>query len=445
MKRLLFLVVLSAGLLTIPTGCKKSITSTAVTRNTGYLHQCVDKTTEIIIHDIFSPVVASRIYLYPSVALYETIRQDRPEFLSLAGQLHDLPEVPAAPKDPNLDLNLAGLHAYTTVAKALIFSETEMEDFRQGLYEELTSKGVSQEVFNASLAYGQTVADHILTWSRKDKYAETRSYPKFTVSKDPNRWQPTPPAYIEAVEPDWREIRPMVLDSASQFRPTPPTSFSTDSTSAFYKGALAVRDALKDDRENKLAIANFWDCNPYVMHQEGHLMFATKKITPGGHWVGITGQVCRQTGKDMVETAEAYVMVAIGLFDGFISCWDEKYRSNLIRPETYINRHIDQAWTPALQTPPFPEHTSGHSVISTASSEILSRMFGDTFAFQDSTEVAYALPVRSYASFRDAAAEASVSRFYGGIHYMPAIEAGVVQGRQVGELVLARVKTRKAE
>src|SRR5690606_12353464 len=150
--------------------------------------------------------------------------------------------------------------------------------------------------------------------------------------------------------------------------------------------ARDVHNALDEDRENRLAIANFWDCNTYVMHQEGHLMFATKKITPGGHRVGITGLVTRKTGQDMAATAEAYALVSIGLFDGFISCWDEKYRSNLVRPETYINRNIDSKWEPALQTPPFPEHTSGHSVISNASNVILTKMFGDNFAFDDSTE-----------------------------------------------------------
>ena len=196
------------------------------------------------------------------------------------------------------------------------------------------------------------------------------------------------------------------------------------------------------DTENKLAIASFWDCNPYVMHQEGHMMFATKKITPGGHWMGIVGLATRKANCDMVATAEAYAMVSIGLFDGFISCWDEKYRSNLVRPETYINRYIDPNWEPKLQTPPFPEYTSGHSVISSASQVIMTNLFGDNFAFDDSTEVAYGLPVRSFKSFKDAATEAALSRYYGGIHYMPAIENGVVQGTRLGEFVLSRVSTK---
>ena len=121
-------------------------------------------------------------------------------------------------------------------------------------------------------------------------------------------------------------------------------------------------------------------------------MFATKKITPGGHWQGITAIATRQAESDFAETVHAYMRVSIALADGFISCWDEKYRSNLIRPETVINQHIDEDWRPVLQTPPFPEYTSGHSVISAAAAEALTAIYGDGFAFNDTSELLYGLP-----------------------------------------------------
>ena len=423
-------------------GCQQSTFDSKICQNTSYIHDAVNKTTEVIVHDIFSPVVAGRIYAYSNIACYEALRQGYPnDYKSLAGQLNGLDPVPEAPADPKIDFNIAALHAYLTVSKALIFSEAEVEDFRTQLYNKLDEDGVPSDVFEASVGYGQTVADHILAWSKKDNYAQTRSYPKYTVSNQPGRWIPTPPAYIEAIEPNWREIRPMTLDSANQFPSLPPVPFSTDKNSQCYKDALEVYKIIEEDKENKLAIANFWDCNPYVMHQQGHLMFATKKITPGGHWMGIVGQACRKANLNMMETAEAYALTSIALFDGFITCWDEKYRSNVCRPETYINQYIDPDWLPALQTPPFPEHTSGHSVISTASSLVLTHLFGDNFAFADSTEVPYGMPVRSFNSFKEAAAEAAVSRHYGGIHFRPGIEYGIEQGKKVGEHVLANVET----
>jgi hypothetical protein len=172
-------------------------------------------------------------------------------------------------------------------------------------------------------------------------------------------------------------------------------------------------------------------------------MFATKKISPGGHWIGITKLAALKAKFDFMKTSEAYARVSIGLADAFISCWDEKYRSELIRPETYINRYIDDKWMPVLQTPPFPEYTSGHSVASCTSAEILTHLFGENFAFEDTVEKEYGLPVRNFKSFRQAASEAAMSRLWGGIHYMPAIVNGSNQGRQLGAYIAQKLKTRK--
>jgi membrane-associated phospholipid phosphatase len=144
----------------------------------------------------------------------------------------------------------------------------------------------------------------------------------------------------------------------------------------------------------------------------------------------------------MMRSAEAYARTSIALADAFLSVWDEKYRSNLIRPETVINQYLDERWQPFLQTPPFPEYTSGHSGISTAAATVLTDVFGDGFAFTDSVEIDYGLPPRVFSSFKDAGAEAAISRLYGGIHYRMAIEEGIGQGRGVGELVIHRVRTR---
>ena len=187
-------------------------------------------------------------------------------------------------------------------------------------------------------------------------------------------------------------------------------------------------------------IANFWDCNPFKMNVDGHVMFATKKISPGGHWMNITALACKQTHADVAKSTEAYACVAIAIADAIISCWDEKYRSIVIRPETYINNYIDQSWMPLLQTPPFPEYTSGHSVISASAAVMLSKIFGDNFSFTDSTEVEFDVAPRSFKSFNRAAEEAAVSRFYGGIHYNAAIVNGITEGRKIGNYVLANIK-----
>ena len=130
----------------------------------------------------------------------------------------------------------------------------------------------------------------------------------------------------------------------------------------------------------------------------------------------------------------------MGLMDAFICCWDEKFRSNRIRPETAIRNYIDPHWEPFLQTPPFPEYLSGHSTISAASATILTYYFGENFQYTDSVEVKYGLAPRSFTSFWQAAKEAAISRFYGGIHFMDAIDNGIIQGKKAGENVLKKIE-----
>jgi hypothetical protein len=359
----------------------------------------------------------------------------------LAGQLNGLTPPPEPQTAVEYSFPLAAIHAFLTVGRAMTFSRDRMDSLRAAFDERLRQTGIPAPVFERSIAYGDTVAKHILAWASKDHYLQTRGYPKYTVTSEAGRWRPTPPAYMDAVEPHWVAIRPFVLDSASQFKPKPPLRFDMQAGSPFYREVVEVYETGKRLTDEQRQILTAWDDNPYVMHVQGHTMFATKKITPGGHWMGIVGVAARQASADFMRSAGAYARTAIAMADGFLSCWDEKYRSNVIRPETVINAYLDEQWEPALQTPPFPEYTSGHSVISTAAATVLTDEFGDGFAFTDSVEIAYGLPPRSFSSFKEAGAEAAISRLYGGIHYRMAIEEGITQGRKVGELVVQRVRT----
>lgn len=403
-------------------------------------HKAVDKITAIMVHDIFSPPVASRIYNYSNIAAYEVMCQNSETYKTLAGQLTDLTSVPAPVSSENLNYKLAALVAYFDVGKELIFSEDRVITYRDSLYS--VWKQQDEKTFDVSKNYGMQVAQHIKDWIATDNYKETRTMPKFSVlTEEVSRWQPTPPDYMDGIEPHWSKIRPFVIDSAAQFKPEKHPEFSLEKGTKFYNELMEVYEIGKKikvdgDNSEEMGIAQFWDCNPYVSTHKGHLMFATKKITPGAHWIGICKIACKNVNADFDKTVFAYTKTSIAIADAFISCWEEKYNSNLIRPETLINQHLDEDWTPVLQTPPFPEYTSGHSVVSGAASIALTSIFGDNFAFDDDTEVAYGLPVRSFSSFNKAAEEAAVSRLYGGIHYRAAIDVGLQQGRDLGNYVV---------
>lgn len=423
--------------LVLLSSCKKS-EPIVITPND--YHNAVDKVVDIMVHDIFSPPVASRIFAYPNIAAYEIIALQNPRYNSLSGQLSELTQIPK-PKNPDqINFQLAALIAHMDLSRQLVFSEDQMNSHRDSLYSIWEDK--NPEIFNASKAYALEVAHHITQWMYTDNYKQTRTMSKFNINSDDiSRWEPTPPSYMDGLEPHWSKIRTFVLDSASQFKPIPPPEFSMEPGSKFHNELMEVYDISnkiteEGDTSEEIQIAQFWDCNPYVTVTRGHLMFATKKITPGAHWIGITKIASKKSNMDFDDTVYAYTKTSIAIFEGFISCWDEKYRSNTVRPETLINKYVNDNWKPILQTPPFPEYPSGHSVVSGAASIALSSIFGDDFQFDDDTEMRFGLPTRSFKSFDHAANEAAISRMYGGIHYRAAVEVGVKQGRDLGTFVI---------
>lgn len=419
-------------------GCAREETPIEITAND--YHQVVDRLTDIMVHDIFSPPVASRIYAYSNIAAYEIIAQNNDNLISFSGSYKDFNPIPKADSLANINYRLAALIAQMEIAKHLIFSEIDITTYRDSLYG--TWQEQNEENLTASRDYGMQVAEHIKTWINTDKYKETRTMPKFSVySENPGRWQPTPPMYMDGIEPHWAKIRTFAIDSASQFRPNQHPEFSMEENSRFYNELMEVYNVRMEmektgDESQEIKIARFWDCNPYVSTQRGHLMFATKKITPGGHWIGICKIASKQNNLNFENTVYTYTATSVAMADAFISCWEEKYNSELIRPETVINQYIDENWAPVLQTPPFPEYPSGHSVVSGAAATVLTQLFGDNFSYEDDTEVKYGLPVRSFTSFNHAANEAAFSRLYGGIHYRAAIEEGLEQGKRLGSFVV---------
>ncbi|MCF0072301.1 vanadium-dependent haloperoxidase [Dyadobacter sp. CY261] len=405
---------------------------------TALLHRAQQNLTRVIVHDIFSPPVASRIYLYTNAAAYETLVLGDSRYRSLHCQANFFPDINKPWGDNNINYELAALYAFLRTGEKLVFSESMLKDSSGYI---LASVGEEDEaVYQNSLRLGEMVSDSILSWSSRDNYALTRKKRRYTYSKEKGKWTPTPPGYIDAVEPYWSQIRPVALDSAAQFKPVPPPPFSTAAQSDFMKDVREVYDKTRKLSKEEILIASFWDCNPFYLNTQGHLNFATKKLSPGGHWISIAGQTAQSAGKSWIETSSIYLLTSIALFDGFISCWDEKYRSQLVRPETVINAYLDEKWRPFLQTPPFPEYTSGHSVISTAAAVVLEGELGASFAFDDRTEMPYGLPLRHFGSFSAAAEEAAISRLYGGIHYRSAIVNGQMQGRNIGNQVIQKIR-----
>ena len=416
-----------------------------------YLHnpelfsQTVHELNTVVMGNNFPPMVAARNYVYAAIAAYEVMVVAYPDqYQSLAGQVNGLTSISVPTANPLADPELAALLAYIKVGEAVTFPEGSMQLYKDSILQVARNKGLGKDVEKASQVLADSVSASIIRWSKKDNYLQTRGAEKYTVKDIPGRWVPTPPLYASAAEPHWKEIRPMVIDSAGIFAPPPPPTFNiTDKTSKYYQEVMAIKNAVDSLTPEQRHIAEFWDDNPFKMNVTGHVMFGSKKFSPSGHWMSVIGIAAKQAHFDYPATVYAFAKTSIALFDAFIECWFVKYRDNTVRPETVINKYIDMNWRPYLQTPAFPEYTCGHSTISSSAAEALTSVFGDHFAYTDSTELEFGIKNRSFKSFRDAAIENNWARFYGGLHFHNSCIISTEVGRKVGQLVVDRLKMKK--
>ncbi|CAN5587018.1 hypothetical protein BH10BAC2_BH10BAC2_20350 [soil metagenome] len=404
----------------------------------------VKKLNDIVLENNFPPMIAARNYAYANIAAYEVVAAGDSNYVSLSGQIKHLPAMPQPEAGKEIDFPFAAMLAFCKVGNAVTFPEGSMDIYVAELKQKTDDAGMPSGIFDNSVAYADTVANAIMAWSKKDNYAQTRSATKFTVTTEEGRWVPTPPMYAQGVEPHWMEIRTLAMDSASQFMPVrPPVYDIKNKNSTFMKELMSVKVLVDSITEEQKHMADFWDDNPFKLNVSGHVMYGTKKFSPSGHWMNIVGILADKKKADFSTTVYAYTQASIALFDAFISCWDEKYRSNYIRPETVINKYYDPEWRPYIQTPPFPEYTSGHAVISAAAAEVMTNIFGDNISYTDTSETEFGIAPRSFTSVRKAAEEAAMSRVYGGIHYKHSCDIGNAEGKLVGQLVIQQLRMKK--
>ncbi len=428
---LLFLITLSS--------CDKATESDTQVFQTEDLNYANTILLEAVMEDAFSPPVASRMYSYAHLAHYVTLQSFRQDSLvgitELINGLEDFEVEPLEDVNPEL----AALLAFSNIGKKLIYSEQFFNDLRDSLLNKAIILKLSGTTIKQSEVYAHNISKQLSEWIDKDMYKETRTYPRFTSTKKPENWRETPPDYATGLEPHWDKIRPMVIDSANVFPYKPLPKYSVDKTSDFYKMVDEVYQESLNSTEEKGKIAWFWDCNPILTVHKGHMVTTIHKFTPPGHWLNIINQITTKESSDYNTATKTYTLTSMAMFDAIIAAWHVKYKTDLVRPVTYIQENIDPEWKPVLQTPPFPEYTSGHSATSASAAEILTSIFGENYSFTDNTQLRFDLEARTFESFKSAANQVNLSRFYGGIHYMQGVEEGARQGQYIANIILERL------
>tara|TARA_R110002049_G_scaffold98012_4_gene238694 strand:- start:77 stop:1465 length:1389 start_codon:yes stop_codon:yes gene_type:complete len=398
--------------------------------------------TDIMVTDVTSPPGAARFYAYSLLGAYLVYGVNESPLLQQLQHPIPKPDPTLLPDRKGINLAFTSTYAMLEVGKNIMPSGKKLTTAQETLVREYSKKKlIKKKALKQSIDYAKKVAAVVLNYAKEDGYSRLSTLKRYSPSKGPGKWYPTPPAYMAAIDPEWRTIRPFFLENLAAYSPPSPAEYSEDKSSSFFRQLLEIYEVTTQLTEEQTLIANFWDCNPFNVSYSGHMAIGLKKISPGGHWMGITGIASQKAGLDFKESLYIHTLVAMGLHDAFISCWDEKYRSDRIRPLTAINELIDETWRPILQTPPFPEYTSGHSVISKTSAVLLTSYFGENFNFIDDSEVFFGLPEREFDSFLKASDEAAISRLYGGIHFRDAIEVGMQQGEEIAKYILKRTQS----
>lgn len=382
----------------------------------------------------YSPPVASRSFAYLGIGAYEALASGRPDMASLAGQVNGLGRLPDRMAGAHYD-DAVILHAVLAQGVGDYFGNTgpmgqrAMQVARQRFGDAALS-GVEAAVAARSIAYGEAIAAHLLDWSQTDDALPivNMGFPfEHAFGRQPGSWVPTSLVRQQQFPllPHWGETRPFAMAHGQACPLPPPPAYSEVQGSDFHREALEVYEVTNALTDEQRAVARFWSDDPML------------SPTPPGHWVAIALQLFERETPDAAFQAETLARLGVGMADSFIGCWASKYEYDLLRPITYINAHIDADWQPLLITPPFPEYPSGHSTLSGTAATVLTAAFGEDVAFTDATHERDGLPPRRFASFHEAAAEAAISRLYGGIHFRAAIERGLEQGRCIGAHAVA--------
>jgi hypothetical protein len=378
----------------------------------------------------YSPPVASRALAYLGIAAYEAVASGSPDLGPLAGQLNGLEPLPVRNQDLVYD-DAVVLHAALASMVRSLFANTgpsgqqAMSRLVQSLGDRVAT-GQAADVVARSTAFGEALAARIIAWSRSDGGAviENLGFPlTYALQPGSAHWVPTnATSRLQQLPllPEWGKNRPFAMPRTGVCPLPPPPQYSENKASEFYKQALEVRDVVEGLDTERRAIAGFWSDDPML------------SPTPAGHWISILLQIADRERLSLERSVDALARLSIAMADSFIGCWEAKYRYDLLRPVTYIHRHIDPKWQPLLLTPPFPEYPSGHSVQSGAAATVLAQIFGDAFPFTDNTRERDGIMPRHFTGFWAAAREAGLSRLYGGIHFRAAIERGLEQGRCIG-------------
>ena len=290
---------------------------------------------------------------------------------------------------------------------------------------------------NPGLAIGQQAAAVLLKQHRP-----ATAMPDYKGGTTPGAWRPTPSSIGSPPVPApfspmaylyLFETRPYTIDRPSQFRPAPPPALTSDAYLRDYNEVKELGARVGSKRTPaQTDLAYFWGGN-----------FVTQ-------WNGALRSIVDARKMDIGDSARLFALANLAAADAAIACWDSKRHFSFWRPVTAIREGendgnpgtvADAGWEPLINTPNYPDYTSGANSVTAAMTTTLERFFGtDTFTFSVPTDVPLATQkTRTFKRFSDAAAEVVEARILLGIHFRFADTVARTQGTQVANWTFDRV------
>lgn len=386
-----------------------------------------------------TPTYSSRCLGYIGLTMYESIVHGYPPYQSLEGQIDGLDSLPMPLKDVQYDWKLS-LNAAEALILKSIYNQTsdqnklKIDSLENAVLQSYTAKINDKALIDRSIAYGKAVASTIFEWSKTDgghrgylkNFDKTMVHPSKLGS-----WKP--PLYGQSfshfpLHPHWGENRTF-LKQDHEIKAPSVIPYDTMPNSPYYKEFLAVYEQEKALTQSQKEAAVWWGDDP------------DETVTPPGHSYYLATLAIKKVNPSLIQCAETYAKVGIGVADAFINCWKWKYQFFTERPNTYVTEHIDPMWESFWPDPPFPAFPSGHAIQAAATATVLTELYGNTFAFTDDTHKGRKrdglrntdFKPRHYNSFWEVANETADSRFYGGIHTHVDNNAGLEKGKEIGE------------
>ncbi len=438
------MLLIIAGAIVIPTGCKKDIDGRHFDGKHGIPASFFDAEVPLAWFKLAITLVRttpgntgpvqSRSFGYMGLSLYESVVPGIPENRSIQSQLNGLPALPKADNGKKYYFNVSANAALASMVHHMFGNATAAQNFTIDSLEQVFNSEFqtvlsgpefghsAMKDYDRSVQFGKDISDAIYNWSTTDggdKGYLTPTFASYIPPVGPGLWVPLPGQ--AANNPYWGNNRTFIKDIASSTQPGPPPAYSTDPSSQMYKEELEVyNESINQDPEH-VTIAKYWAALP-----------------PPTVSISILGSVLTDKNADLASAAEDYCKLGIAISDAFVSVYLTKYTYNQERPVTYIHANFNPTWVPTLGgTPPFPDYTSAHSVQTGAAARVLADIFGDNTTFTDYSINDLGFTPRTFNKFSDYANEVGLSRIYGGIHIRSSDFVGLAQGDKVGKQVSA--------